>query len=200
MTTRRRLVVAALAGLFAGAASGPAAAADKNAKYYFKIHEINLGKNGGEETAAVARELLEKELASRSEFTSDVGPAREDQEIFAELKRRQLKGFKVSLRLDRLTREPRPPKPGGRLKQLGVDIKLSVFGTTFPGEKLSFSGDGEAAIEAEVVERRMDEEAAAMVKDVMAQALRQAVDQAVMKLSLPKSQPMNESKRKKRKK
>jgi hypothetical protein len=162
-------------------------------KYYFKIVEVNVEKGGDPAVGAVAREILEKELGGRPEFTSDIGAASEAAAI-EELKKRGLRGFHVSLRLDRLSKEPKPPRPGGRLKQMGVGAKLSVFGTTMPGEKLAFSGDGEAGVEAEVTEQRQDEDTAGMVKDVMTQAVKQAVDQAVMKLSLPKSAPMNERK------
>jgi hypothetical protein len=198
MPTRRTVLGAALLAPLATVRAQGAARADKNPKYYFKIFEINIGKFKEPGLAESARELLEKELGSRPEFTSDLGEAVDDQAVFAELKRRQLRGFRVSLRLDELSKELKPPRPGGRLKQLAVAAKLSVFGTTFPGEKLAFGGDGEGLVEAEVVESRLPAETPPLIKDVLAQALKQAVDQAVTKLSLPKAAPLNESKRKKR--
>jgi len=170
----------------------------KRPKYYFKIVEVNVGKHG-DDLAKAAREFFEKELQSRPEFTSDLGGAADGAGELEELKRRGLKGFRMSLRLDRLGKDFREPKPGGRLKQLAVDVKLSVFGTTMPGEKLAFSGEGEALVEAEVQEARAEQEGLVLVKEVMPQAIKQAVDQAVAKLSLPKSAPMNESKRKRKK-
>jgi hypothetical protein len=115
--------------------------------------------------------------------------------VAAELRRRKLAGFLVTMNIEKLTREPRPPKPGGRLPQLSVAVKVSVFGTTIPEAKLAFGGDGEAEIVAEVVERRMAEETASLTNDVLVQAVKQAVDQAVAKLSMPVSRPYNESKR-----
>jgi hypothetical protein len=184
---RSLMLAAALLALAAGGATAAP-------KYYFKIVEVNVEKGGDPAVGAVAREILEKELGGRPEFTSDIGGAASEAAAIEELKKRGLRGFHVSLRLDRLSKEPKPPRPGGRLKQMAVGAKLSVFGTTMPGEKLAFSGDGEAGVEAEVTEQRQDEDAAGMVKDVMTQAVKQAVDQAVMKLSLPKSAPMNERK------
>ena len=105
----------------------------------------------------MAKEVLAAELASRPEFTSDLGGAAGDA-LPAELKRRNLKGFDVTLKLVSLTHEPKPPRPGGRLKQLAVGAKVSVFGTTIPEAKLAFGGDGEAMVEAEIVERRIAEE------------------------------------------
>lgn len=181
--------------LLLAAADAPA----KGPKYYFKIHEIDTKIHKDSSIEALARELLEKELGSRPEFTADLGGAADDAAVVAELKKRGLRGFRVSLKLEKLDQALKEPKPGGRLKQLELDQKLSVFGTTFPGEKMAFSGEGESTILAEVVESRLAQEAQPLIKDGMAQALKQAVDQAVMKLSMPKSAPMNESKRRKKK-
>jgi hypothetical protein len=206
MSTRRTVIAAALLVPAAWAVAQTDEPATKakpvrktKPKYYFNIKEVNVGKNGDAKLVEMAREMLTNELESRPEFTSDLGGPGDDAGIIAELKQRGLRGFKVSLRVDKLTKELKEPKPGGRLKQLSVDLKLSVFGTTFPGEKLAFSGEGSATVEAEIVERRLEEETPPLVQDVMAQALKQAVDQAVMKLSLPQAAPMNESKRKRRK-
>jgi hypothetical protein len=168
-------------------------------KYYFKIVEVNVGKDGSPELAKIAREDLVQDLSSRPQFTADVQGASDPAALLEELKRRGLKGFDVSLRLDRLGKNLKEPKPGGRLKQLSVDVKVSVFGTTYPGEKLAFSGEGEAVVESEIVEARLEQEAMSLVKEVLPQALKQAVDQAVLKLSLPQSAPMNESKRRRKK-
>jgi hypothetical protein len=171
----------------------------KKPKYYFTIVEVNIGKSEDKDLAKVAHDLFESELLSRKEFTNDLGGATEPAAELAQLKKRGLKGFRMSLRLDKLSKDLKEPKPGGRLKQLAVDVKLSVFGTTFPGEKLAFSGEGEAVVEAEVVEARLEQEAMSLVKEAMPQAIKQAVDQAVAKLSLPQSAPMNESKHKRKK-
>jgi hypothetical protein len=201
MPTRRTVLGAGLLVAIAALPPAPATAAparSKKPKYYFKIHEINVGNHDEPGLADMARELLEKELGSRPEFTSDLGEAADDTAVIAALKARGLRGFRVSLRLDNLSKELVPPRPGGRQKQLAVGTKLSVFGTTLPGEKLAFGGDGEAVVEAEVVESRLPELTPPLVKDVLGQALKQAVDQAVAKLSLPRAAPMNESKRKRR--
>jgi hypothetical protein len=171
----------------------------KKPKYYFTIVEVNVGKNGDKDTENLARELFEKELESRPEFTKDLGGATDPAAELEALKKRGLKGFRMSLRLDKLTKDLKEPRPGNRLRQLAVDVKLSVFGTTFPGEKLAFSGEGEAVVEAEVVEAKAEQEGTNLVKEVMPQALKQAVDQMMAKLSLPKSAPLNESKRKRKK-
>lgn len=206
MPTRRTVLGAASLPLltigWARAASAESAAERprNKAKYYFKIHEVNVGAHGDAAVAQIAREALEKELRSRPEFTEDVGgiSGEEGAELLAELKKRGLLGFKASLRLDRLTKNLKDPKPGGRLKQLAVDVKLSVFGTTFPGEKLAFSGDGQTVVEAEVVEARVEEEGLALTKEVIPLAIKQAVNQAVSKLSMPKSAPLNERRRKRK--
>ena len=50
-----------------------------------------------------------------------------------------------------------------------------------------------------MTEAKAEEEEKNLVKEVMPQSLKQAVDQMMAKLSLPKSAPLNESKRKRKK-
>jgi hypothetical protein len=194
------LMMAFVPGVLAQPAkeAAPAEASHKKPKFYFNIREVNVGNHDDPGLAKVARDAFQKELDSRPEFTSDIGGITDPAAVLAELKRRGLKGFRMSLRLDKLSKDLKEPKPGARLKQLEVGVQLSVFGTTLPGEKLAFSGEGEAVVESEVPEARAEQEGAALAKEVIPGALKQAVDQAVMKLSMPKSAPMNESKRKRK--
>ena len=126
--------------------AGQAAAAPARPKYYFHVRDVNAVAAADAPTLAVAREVLHQELARRPEFTPDVGEVGDEAALVAELKRRKLQGFNVSMKLEDLKSEPRPPRPGGRLKQLAVGVKLSVFGATIPGAKLAFGGDGEATV------------------------------------------------------
>lgn len=186
-----------LFGLMAGAGDAGAVKPAAKPKFYFAVGEVKAEVPVDEATHVMAKEVLASELASRPEFTSDLGGAAGDA-LPAELKRRNLKGFDVTLKLVSLTHEPKPPRPGGRLKQLAVGAKVSVFGTTIPEAKLAFGGDGEAMVEAEIVERRIAEETRALDRDVLVQAVRQAVDQAVGKLGQTPSKPYNESKPRKK--
>ena len=196
------LAAFAVTGLFTGvpgsAGAAPAAKpATKKPKYYFNIVEVKSA-TADDVTKATARKLLEAELSSRPEFTPELPGANDPDSVAAELRARKLQGFQVTLDIQSLKEETKPPRAGGRLPQLSVGVRVSVFGTTIPEAKLAFGGDGEATIEAEFVERRKDEESAGLTKDVLTQAIKQAVDQAVAKLSLPKSKPFNESKKKRK--
>lgn len=195
--TRRRMVALALLGLGAGLGAEAAAAKGKRParpRYYFAIGEIRSDQPVDEALRTAAKEVLVEDLAARPEFTADVGEATGDA-LVAELKRRKLKGFSVGLKLVEISREPRPPRPGKRLPQLAVGVKVAVFGTTLEEKKLAFGGEGEAQVEAEIVAAREEQEAAALTRDALVQAVRQAVDQAVGKLELKPSKPFNESKR-----
>jgi hypothetical protein len=197
-----RILVSLGAGLLAlGAAAAPKALA-AGPKYYFRLGEVKAGPEVDEALKTYAGEAVKAELASRPEWASDVGtfgPGDTDA-LVAELKKRNLRGFSVVVRFEHLGKQIKEPNPGERRKRVALDVKLSVFGTTIPEEKLSFSGDGESSVEEEVSEKGMDSELQGLAKDAIKDAIKQAVDQAVMKLALGKSQPMNESKRGKKKK
>ena len=185
------------AALIALAAASSAHAASP--KFYFQVGEVKAGPEVDAPLKGYAGEALKAELASRPEWASDVGTT-DSEALVAELKRRNLRGFSVSVRFEHLTKEIKEPSAGARHKRVSLNVKLAVFGTTIPEAKLSFSGDGESGVEAEVSDKGMDAEVTSMFKDAIKDAVKQAVDQAVMKLSIGKSGPMNESKHGKKKK
>lgn len=169
-------------------------------KYYFELHDVESRVPLNADMRQFAGEALKAELASRPEWQSDLGVATKDRDaLVAELKKRKLSGFDLVVKIATMKQEIKEPNPGSHLKRLAVTVKLSVLGTTLPGEKMAFGGDGEAGAEAEVIERRIDAETEAMFKDAIKDAVKQAIDQAVLKLGTPQAAPLNESKRKRKK-
>ena len=194
-------LAAALPTLLAASGLPSAKTATKTAapKYYFRVHEVIAGPDVDAALKSYAGEALEAELASRPEWASDLGTTEPDA-LVAELKRRKLRGFSVTVRFEHYTKELKEPSPGSRRKRLALNVGLSVFGTTIPEEKLAFSADGESGVEAEVSDQGGDDETTSIAKDAVKDAVKQAVDQAVLKLSVGKATPMNGTKHGKKKK
>jgi hypothetical protein len=188
--------LALAAAIFTTATTGVAAAPAK-AKYYFRIGPVKAPASVDAALKAFAGDALKQELSSRATWASDV-QAPDDAALAGELKQRGLRGFDVTLRLEKLGQETKEAKPGGHLKRLAIDVRLTVFGTAIPGSKLAFSGDGEAGVESEVTERQAESEAPAATRDAIKDAIKQAVDQAEAKLALGVAAPLNESKRRKK--
>ena len=88
----------------------------------------------------------------------------------------------MTVRIETFKKEMKDPRPGGRLKQLAVNVKLMIIGATIPDAKLAFEGNGEAGVEAEVAEKRMAADSARASKAALKSAVKQAVEQAVVKL------------------
>lgn len=168
-------------------------------KFYFRLGEVKAGPEVNDGLKAYAGEAVKADLAARPEWASDVGTT-DPEALRAELKKRNLRGFSVVVRFERFAKQLKEPSPGSRHKRASVDVKLSVFGTTIPEEKLAFSGEGESTVEAEVSEKTAAEESESLAKDAIKDAIKQAVDQAVLKLSIGKSGPMNESAKRRKKK
>ena len=149
-----------MAVAMAAAAAAPARAADP--KYYFKIKEVTAAPEVDAAVKAQAVETLKAELASRPEWASDIGPAAEADPaaLAAELTKRGLRGFEVTVRIETFKKEMKEPRPGGRLKQLAINTRLVVIGATIPDAKMAFEGSGEAGVEAEVAEKRMEKDSA----------------------------------------
>ena len=181
------------AGLLVLAGTAQAGAA----KYFFQVRDVKAPPGFDPALKAFVAEAVKAELASRPLWASDLGGAEGEAAVVAELKKRNLRGFDVTVRLENLKKEVKEPKPGGSLRRASVGVRLTVFGTGIPGAKLAFAGDGESAVETEVTDKKMEAESADMAKEATKDAIKQAVDQAEAKLALGKSVPLNESKRKK---
>ncbi|MDZ4697975.1 MAG: hypothetical protein SGI86_22780 [Deltaproteobacteria bacterium] len=192
--TRWTAIALPLLGLLnlASASAGEVPAPDtvrpeKKPKYYFKVIEaIGLA---GAENEAMARELVSAELSRKPEFLSVLEGVQSETDLLIALKKQKLRGFEVSLRVEPIAVERKEPRPGSRLPQLSISIKLTLYGSEIPTKKLAFSGSGESMQIAEVFEKRIPEETKALTRDVMTDAIKQAIDQAVLKLALPSTSP-----------
>jgi hypothetical protein len=162
------------------ALSAPALAASGKPKYYFRISNIEAQDH---KIIPLAKELLEKEVATRPEFTMDLGNAHSEDAQIAELRRQGMQGFQVSLRITSVKKEIKPPAPGKRDQQISIEVKLAVFGHTLPGNKLLFTGDGDASLMGEFAERLKDKEEERFMRTALASAIKQAVSTAVAKLT-----------------
>lgn len=172
------------AGMTVAAATGAHAA---EPKYYFQIKEVTAGPDVEAGVKTAAADALKAELASRPEWATDIvpeaaakGPDRTA--LVAELTKRKLRGFDVTVRIENFKKEMKDPRPGGRLKQLAVNTRLVLIGATIPDGKLAFEGNGESTIEAEVTERRIEADSARASNAALKSAVKQAVEEAVVKL------------------
>lgn len=161
-----------LSGLAQGQSSQP--------KYYFKVTNII---SEDQSIIPIAKELLEKEISSRTEFTQDLGGAEGEAAAAAEMKKRGLRGFQINLRVMGFKQEEKPPVPGRVDSQMMVRVKLGVYGSTYPGGKIAFTGDGEATVTGEYKERRKEADVAELTNAAVGAALKQAVTTAVTKMT-----------------
>jgi hypothetical protein len=169
--------------------------AQASPKYYFKVSNIHSQDN---KLIPTARELLEKEVAARPEFTMDHGEGG-DEAGLTEMQKKGMTGVLVSMRIISLKKDIKPPAPGKRDMQMAIDVKLSIFGHTIPGNKVLFTGDGDASLMGEFAERLRDKEEERFTQTALASAIKQAVSTAVIKLNSPTIDGKGSRKGKKRK-
>lgn len=149
-------------------------------KYYFQLREVT-----GNVDAALkdfVGEAVKKELNGHPEFTADLGGAK-GEALVSELQKRNLKGFDMSVKIEKVSKDIKEGKPGSRFKVVECTVKLTLFGNTIPANKLAFSGEGEAGMKAEVNEKKVESEATALARDAANDAVKQAVDQGLARLS-----------------
>ena len=193
---RSTMLAAAVLAMATVALSSAALAAAGKPKYYFKISNIECQDI---KVIPLAKELLEKEVATRPEFTLDLGGAHSEDAQIAEIRRQGMQGLQVSLRIETLKVDIKPPAPGHRDQQMSIDVKLGIFGHTIPGNKLLFNGDGDAALKGEFAERLKDKEEERFIRTALASAIKQAVSTAVAKLTTTKLEDRGPGKAKKAK-
>ena len=174
------LFATSLFAVAATVASAPTADAAEP-KYFFQIKEVTAGPDVDAAVKTAAADALKAELASRPEWASDI-QATDQAALAAELTKRKLRGFEVTVRIENFKKEMKDPRPGGRLKQLAVNVKLVIIGATIPDAKMAFEGNGESGVEAEVAEKRMAADSERASNAALKSAVKQAVEEAVIKL------------------
>src|SRR5215813_13136190 len=189
---RRSFFVAAgvLVGVVAGLLGRPAAA---GGKYYIRIAETEEPAELKSGLVEEAKRLLQQELAKRPEFVLEIKDAPTDPDaLAAELKKRNLKGYKVFVRLTHVGTSVLPPRPGRPYKQLQAIVRAAIVGVTLPGEVMALGGDGESMSTTEISGKPRDADVASLKHDALADALSQAVDKALAKLDQGFMKPPSE--------
>jgi hypothetical protein len=184
-----------VAGLVLGWLGRPAAA---GGKYYIRIAETE--ETPGLKSGLVddAKKILHDELAKRPEFVLELKdlPSDPDQ-LAAELKKRNLKGYKVFVRLNQVGTEVVPPRQGRPYRQVAATVRASLVGVTLPGEVMALGGDGESTTATEFSGAKpRDADVAQLKHEALTDALTQAIDKALVKLAQGFMKPPAEKPRK----
>jgi hypothetical protein len=195
----RRAVWVALgvaAGILLGLKGRPAAA---DPKYYIRIADTE--ENPGVKSGLLdeAKKILHDELAKRPEFVLELKAPADPDALAAELKKRNLKGYKVFVRLTHVGTEILPPREGRPYKQLQATVRAAIVGVTLPGDVMALGGDGESQSATEFGGAKpKDTDQAALKQEALRDALAQAVEKALAKLSQGFMVPPSEKPRRKR--
>jgi len=163
---------------FAFALTCPVGHAEE-ARYYFKISDVHAQDR---KIIPMAKELLQKDVESRPELTSEPGEGGDEASRLAALKKRGIDAYLVSMRITSVKTEIKPPAPGKSDQQMAVEVKLSIFGHTLPGNKVMFNGDGESSLLGDFSERLRDKEEERFTKTALEGAIKQAVSTGIEKL------------------
>jgi hypothetical protein len=195
----RRLVCAAVA-CAAVLAAAPCARAASAARYYFQIAPTEEEKGLSSGLVEAAQTALREALAKRPEVVLDLGPdaPTDPAALGALLKKRNLHGFKVFVRLLAVESKTVPPRPGRQYKQLEATVRASLVGITLPGDQIAIGGDGESTAATEFGGTPKPTEVAQLKQDALVGALAQAVDRAMAKLAHGFRSPLPEKARRRK--
>jgi hypothetical protein len=137
-----------------------------------------------EKAAGMARDFLREALAKRPEVTLDLGvPLDNPVVVKAEVKRKNLKAYELTLRILRQERTVKPAPPGKKFHLLEQNVRLSLVGSTFPEKLLALGGDGESTVQIEVGNPINERQESEVLSDALKDAIEQAVKQGMAKLT-----------------
>lgn len=183
---RRRSRIRRLAGflLFFSVLAASAQVWAGAARYYFALRDVEPapGMSAQDPAVKLSREVLAQELARRSEVSTDLGGGVPEAALGETLRKKGLKGYRLTLRLLGSSRTVHPPARGKRYRVLERGVKLSVVGETLPGAQLAVGGDGESMVQVEVGSQISEQQEQEVLRDALRDALSQALAQAIRKL------------------
>jgi hypothetical protein len=169
--------------------AGPALAHEKTGRYFVRVRNVieAPGVSSGfiEEAKQLFIEELKKHPAITLDWPADL-PNGDDQEaLVTALRKRKLRAFEVSLKIQDAQKSIDPPPPGKQYRILTRGIKLSVFGDTLPDKVLAIGGDGESRVQTEIGKQAdIEKEGKSLMADCTKEAVRQAVEMTLNKLDL----------------
>ena len=146
----------------------------------------------------MVRTVLIDTLRKQPDVTLELeSPIANTEAVKAECKRKGLRAFELAVRVLRFDRGLKPPAAGKRFRILEQNVKLSVVGTTYPEGLLAVGGDGESTIQIEIGERVTPGQEREVLEEAVKDAVEQAVKQGMLKLSQPRGKPTNEKRKRK---
>lgn len=148
-----------------------------------------------ERAGTMAQDYLREALKRRPEVTLELGaPLDNPDAVKAELKRRNLRAYSITLRILRQERTVKPAPAGKKFRLLEQNVRLSLVGSTFPDKVLALGGDGESTVQIDVGSPINERQESEVLSDALKDAIEQAVKQGMAKLiagppKAPKSPP-----------
>lgn len=194
-------------GVDAQAAKNLSAAASPAAVAAVTASGTPDGGSAGSDAAAPAskpaigdmvKSVLVESLRKQPDVTLELeSPVANTEAVKAECKRKGLRAFEFAVRVLRLDRGVKPPASGKRFRLLEQNVKLSLVGTTYPEGLLAVGGDGESTIQIEIGERVTPGQEREVLEEAVRDAVEQAVKQGMIKLSQPRGKPTTEKRKRK---
>ncbi len=158
-----------------------------DAKYFVVVRGVTEADGVKSGIVDEAKELFVAEIKRHKELTLDPpeGLPSEPAAMSAELKKRKLRAFEMTLKILQVDRALKPPPAGKQYQVLERGIRLSVFGDTLPEKVMAIGGDGDSLINAEIGKQQdVESEAKKLLIEATKEAVKQAVDMTVTKLNL----------------
>lgn len=166
-------------------------------RYYWEVRGVKAPAGSPAALKDKAKAVFLAELKKQAAIVLELDPKPSSgDELEKALKARKLDGFGVVLRVTKSTHELKPPAPGKAFKTLMVEVSVAIDAEKLPSGQLALAGEGNSQVGTEVKAVKEKERLQLMV-EALTDAIHQAIEKSVVKLSTP-DKPVRSRKKKKR--
>lgn len=163
--------------------SGVAGMAQAKPKHYFELRGVKEPPKMKPSLKAAAQTLLMKAFEKDPRIATSLGdPAPKGEELAKALKTKKMTGYALVLRITKATHSMNPPSPGKVYKVLMVEVSVAIDAEKIPSSQMALAGEGNAQVGTEV-SRFKEKERAQLLHEALVEAIKQAAQKTVNKLT-----------------
>ena len=173
---------------------------NKGPRFYLKIYSVKEPKGTKPSLTPLATKLLNKHLRRQPEVLLELGQKVSSRaELARVLAAKKLLGYELGLRVTKATHAMHPPQPGKVYKVLMVEVEVAIDMQKIPTDQLALAGEGSVQVGVETA-RFKEKERVDLLHEALRGAMKQAISRTMDKLKNPviTSRPKPRKRRKKR--
>lgn len=160
-----------------------AAASEGRPRFYMEVRSVKEPPRTSPSLKEPGKAIFLTELKKHPQVVTELGdPPPSGPDLEKALKAKRLTGYGLVLRITKASHSLNPPAKGKVYKVLMVEVSVAIDAEKIPSGQMALAGEGTAQVGTEV-RRVKEKERVQLMHEALTEAIRQAVDRSVAKLS-----------------